>query len=58
LRDKLTRYRLIDALARTPYAHAELRDAVDDPRLDDVERARRFLVRSNQRYPAGSMGAG
>lgn len=56
LRNESTRYRLIDALTYTPYARAELRDAVDDPDLDDVERARRFMVRTNQRYVGGQGG--
>lgn len=56
LRDERTRYRLIDALTYTPYARAELDGAVDDPDLDDVERARRFMVRTNQRYVGGQGG--
>lgn len=55
LREPATRYRLIDALTYTPYARAELENAYDDPDLDDVERARRFMVRTNQKY-VGSVG--
>jgi len=60
LRDPATRYRLIDALVYTPYARAELEQARSEPlsEVDDpIERARRFLVLSNQSY-VGSAGAG
>jgi len=53
LRDPATRYQLIDALTYTPYARAELEDSDDDPSLSDVERARRFMVRTNQGYVGG-----
>lgn len=56
LRDEKTRYRLIDALTYTPYARAELEAAEDDPDLDPVERSRRFMVRTNQRYVGGAGG--
>ena len=55
LRNPSTRYALIDALTYTPYARKELEQALeDDPSLDDVERARRFMVRTNQRYVGGT----
>jgi DNA adenine methylase len=53
LRTETTRYRLIDALTYTPYARAEVEAAEDDPSLDDVERARRFMVRTNQGFGGG-----
>lgn len=58
LRDERTRYRLIDALTYTPYSRDELDAARTGEVPDDpVERARRFLVRSNQSY-VGAGGAG
>ena len=58
LRDERTRYRLIDALTYTPYARDELDAARTAPVPDDpVERARLFLIRSNQSY-VGAGGAG
>ncbi len=54
LRDRHTRYALIDALVDTPYAESELRRCLlDDTGADPVERARRFFVRTNQRYSGG-----
>lgn len=57
LRNKATRFELIDALVHTPYAERELQGAVDDPALDPVERARRFFIRTNMAY-VGSNGKG
>lgn len=57
LRDERTRYRLIDALTYTPYAREEFEaarydpDIDDDPDLDPVERARRFMIRTDQGGP-------
>lgn len=59
LRDRSTRYDLIDALVYTPYARKELEIAQGrhDPEgfvPDPVEKARRFMVRSNQVYVGSS----
>lgn len=62
LRDPATRYSLIDALAFTPYAREEVtlaQQPVEDLGNDaanDVERARRFMVRMNQTYVGGGGG--
>jgi DNA adenine methylase len=58
LRARGTRYDLIDALVGTPYARRELEIANglhDEPGLilDEVERARRFMVRTDQIYVGG-----
>lgn len=50
---------LIRALELTPYARDEYAAAADDPALDDLERARRFYVRTSQSHNAsGNAGAG
>lgn len=62
LRDPATRYSLIDALAFTPYAREEVllaQQPMEDLGSDaanDVERARRFMVRMNQTYVGGGGG--
>lgn len=49
---------LVDALVHTPYARAEFLLAQEDSReLDDLERARRFMIRVNQAF-VGSNGRG
>jgi DNA adenine methylase len=61
LRRRATRYDLIDALVDTPYSRYELEIANglhDGPgtHLDEVEKARRFMVRSNQTFPGAAGG--
>jgi len=64
LRDPATRYALIDALAFTPYAREEVllaQQPVEDLGSDvanDVERARRFMVRMNKTSFGGNSGRG
>lgn len=62
LRDPATRYALIDALVFTPYAREEVQLAqqpledLGSDSANDVERARRFMVRMNQTYVGGNGG--
>jgi DNA adenine methylase len=54
LRNPSTRDALIDALRTTPYARAELLEACGpSDGVDEVEAARRFMVRSNQTFVGG-----
>jgi DNA adenine methylase len=55
LRDQ--RPALEELIRNTPYAKLELAAAVDDPVLPDLERARRFFVRTNQRFAGNSTGS-
>lgn len=41
----------------TPYSLIEFENAVDDPKLDELERARRFFLRSNSTF-GGNYGGG
>lgn len=63
LQRKETRYDLIDALNYTPYSRREFEVAMGrhdpdgyDLKADPIEWARRFMVRTNQRYVGGSSG--